>query len=58
LLPTGRFADLAAAIPAACIGPVTADTARRLGFDVRIEAQAYTIPGLVEAILGYYAKAG
>lgn len=57
LLPAGRFAELAAAVPAACIGPVTADTARKLGFDVRIEAQTYTIPGLVEAILGYYAKA-
>jgi uroporphyrinogen III methyltransferase/synthase len=57
LLPAGRFADLAAAVPAACIGPVTADTARQLGFDVRVEAQTYTIPGLVEAILGYYAKA-
>ena len=56
LLPAGRFADLAAAVPAACIGPVTAGTARQLGFDVRIEAQTYTIPGLVEAILGYYAK--
>jgi uroporphyrinogen-III synthase len=39
-------ADLAASLPAACIGPVTADTARQLGFDVRIEARAYTIPGL------------
>jgi uroporphyrinogen III methyltransferase/synthase len=57
LLPAARFADLAAAVPAACIGPVTADTARGLGFDVRIEAQTYTIPGLVEAILEYYAKA-
>jgi uroporphyrinogen III methyltransferase/synthase len=57
LLPAGRFADLAAAVPAACIGPVTAATARQLGFDVRIEAQTYTIPGLVASILAYYAKA-
>jgi len=56
LLPAGRFADLATAVPAACIGPVTADTARQLGFDVRIEAQTYSIPGLVEAILGFYAR--
>jgi uroporphyrinogen III methyltransferase/synthase len=55
-LPADRFADLAAAVPTACIGPITADTARRLGFNVRIEAQTYTIPGLVEAILGYYSK--
>jgi len=50
LLPADRFADLTTGVPAACIGPITADTARQMGFDVRIEAQSYTIPGLVEAI--------
>jgi uroporphyrinogen III methyltransferase/synthase len=55
LLPEVRFGELLAGVPAACIGPVTADTARQLGFDVRIEAQSYTIPGLCEAILAYYS---
>ena len=56
LLPEARFGELAAGVAAACIGPVTAATARQLGFDVRIEAQTYTIPGLCEAILAYYSN--
>ncbi|MCL5057939.1 MAG: uroporphyrinogen-III C-methyltransferase [Actinobacteria bacterium] len=35
----------------ACIGPVTAETARNTGIGVDIEARSYTIDGLVEAIL-------
>ena len=35
----------------ASIGPITADTARELGFKVDISAEEYTIPGLCEAIL-------
>jgi uroporphyrinogen III methyltransferase / synthase len=34
----------------ACIGPITADTARELGLRVDAEADQYTIPGLVEAV--------
>jgi uroporphyrinogen III methyltransferase / synthase len=56
LLPASRFHELAGSVPAACIGPITADTARSLGFDVRIVAHTYTIPGLCEAILALYAR--
>jgi uroporphyrinogen III methyltransferase / synthase len=35
----------------ACIGPVTAATARRLGLDVTIEADVHTIPGLLDALV-------
>lgn len=35
----------------ACIGPVTAETAVALGFNVRVMADEYTIDGLLEAIL-------
>lgn len=35
----------------ACIGPVTADTARRLGLRVAITARDYTTRGLVQAIV-------
>jgi uroporphyrinogen III methyltransferase/synthase len=38
-------------VKVACIGPVTADTARRCGFSVDIEAKSYTIDGLVEALV-------
>jgi uroporphyrinogen III methyltransferase / synthase len=34
----------------ACIGPITADTARGHGIRVDVEAREYTIPGLVEAV--------
>lgn len=35
----------------ACIGPVTAQTARELGLHPRIEATTFTIDGLIEAIV-------
>jgi uroporphyrinogen-III synthase len=35
----------------ACIGPITSQTARECGLIVHIEAQEYTIAGLVEAII-------
>lgn len=35
----------------ACIGPVTAETAAKLGFDVKVMAREYTIDGLLQAIL-------
>ncbi len=34
----------------ACIGPITAETARSLGLEVTVEAQTHTIAGLVEAL--------
>jgi uroporphyrinogen-III synthase len=34
----------------ASIGPITSATLREFGLPVDIEAQEYTIPGLVEAI--------
>ncbi len=37
----------------ACIGPVTARTARELGLPVSIEAQVSTIDGLIEALSKY-----
>jgi uroporphyrinogen III methyltransferase/synthase len=35
----------------ACIGPITADTARKHGIRVDAEAREYTIPGLIEAVV-------
>src|SRR2546427_752222 len=48
---SGRFA-------AAVIGPVTAETARELGITVAIEAQDYTVPGLVDAIVRHFTDHG
>jgi uroporphyrinogen III methyltransferase/synthase len=39
-------------VRAVSIGPVTTETARRLGIAVAAQASVYTIDGLVEAILG------
>lgn len=38
----------------ACIGPITAGTARELGLKVDVVAEEYTIEGLVRSVLGYY----
>lgn len=41
-------------LPTACIGPVTAETARELGLDVQIEARHYTVEGLLKAIKEWF----
>jgi uroporphyrinogen III methyltransferase / synthase len=52
-----RYLDAAGpdAVPpvVACIGPITADTARRHGLDVTIEADVHTIPGLLDALVAW-----
>lgn len=45
-------------IRGACIGPVTAETARDLGIEVAVEARTHTIAGLVEAIEHYFRGEG
>jgi uroporphyrinogen III methyltransferase/synthase len=54
-----RFVELAGAdrVPplVACIGPVTAATARRLGLAVHVEAPVHTIDGLVDALVAHWA---
>ena len=44
------------AVKAASIGPITSASARQLGFEVVLEAAESTIPGLVEAITGYFER--
>jgi uroporphyrinogen III methyltransferase/synthase len=56
LLPADRFKQLLDGIRIASIGPITAETAKELGFDVHILADTFTIAGLYEAILKYYRK--
>jgi uroporphyrinogen-III synthase len=40
----------------ACIGPITAQTARELGLHPQIEAATFTIDGLIEAIVQHEGK--
>ena len=54
LLPAENFTELIQGVTIASIGPITSDTAEKLGFDVHITAESYTIAGLVEAILQNY----
>ena len=55
-----HFVDLLGddAVPptVACIGPVTAATARELGLRVDVEATTHTIPGLVQALEAHFAR--
>ena len=53
LLPPERVDRLMAGVSVASIGPITSQTARDLGFSVAIEADSFTIPGLVQAILNH-----
>jgi uroporphyrinogen III methyltransferase/synthase len=46
-----RLAGIPEGVPAVCIGPVTADTARRAGFEVTAVAEPHTIEGLVQAVI-------
>ena len=55
LVPAENFKSLIQDVTVACIGPITADTARDLGFDIHIIAESFTIPGLCEAIRQYYS---
>jgi uroporphyrinogen III methyltransferase/synthase len=43
-------------IAIACIGPVTARTAKAWGMNVAIQPKEYTIPGLTQAIAEYFKK--
>jgi uroporphyrinogen III methyltransferase/synthase len=54
LTPETSFKQLLAPVTIACIGPITADTARDLGFHVHLVAETYTIPGLVDALIAHY----
>lgn len=51
---TGRFGNSAPLV--ACIGPITAMTARRLGYTVDIVATDYTTDGLMRALAEHYAN--
>ena len=54
LLPPESIENLMNSVVIASIGPITADTAKQLGFAVDIIADSYTIPGLCAAILEFY----
>ncbi len=50
-LLAGANAGFPADARVACIGPITADAARRQGMDVTAVAREYTVPGLIQAVV-------
>lgn len=56
LIPDDMFFSLLNKVTVACIGPITADTAKELGFNVHIIADEFTIPGLCQAIVRHYSS--
>lgn len=48
------LSSLLQSVVVACIGPITADTARSYGIIPTIVAPEYTIPGLAQAIVKYF----
>lgn len=54
MLASPDLQSLLAGVTVACIGPVTADTAREMGMAVDVMAKEYTIDGLVAAILEHF----
>jgi uroporphyrinogen III methyltransferase/synthase len=52
----GEHADaVAEGFTVACIGPVTADAARALGWPVHVVATEYTARGLIDALSAHFA---
>jgi uroporphyrinogen III methyltransferase/synthase len=54
LLESQDAAKLLKGVTIASIGPITSDTARALGIKPNLEADPFTIPGLVDELLSYY----
>lgn len=54
LLEKGGLKDRLKGITVACIGPITAQTAKKLGMKVHIVPKKYTIPALVDAIVKHF----
>src|SRR5439155_1547972 len=52
----GREAAACGRFVVAGIGPVTAASARELGLSVAVEAEEYTVPGLVDALAGHFTR--
>ena len=50
--------DALARTAIACIGPITAETARDAGLKVDVVSAEHTVSGLVEALKAYYTEGG
>ncbi|HRX05364.1 MAG TPA: uroporphyrinogen-III synthase, partial [Anaerolineae bacterium] len=48
--------DDLAGVCLACVGPITAETARKLGLTVQVVPQEHTIAALVNTLEAYFAQ--
>ena len=55
MLSVNNDISVLSGVTVACIGPVTASTAKEFGLDAKIVAKEHTISGLVRAIEEYYS---
>ena len=49
-----ELAEIQGKLKVASIGPITSETAKKLGFKVDVSPDEYTIVGLTQSIIGYY----
>lgn len=56
LFDTNDLSKILHGISIACIGDITADTAKEYGLTVDIQPEEFTIPALAEAIAYYYSR--
>lgn len=54
LFSEDEFSELVCNIKVAAIGPVTKETAQKLGLNVKVTAKQYTTDGLIEALKEFY----
>ncbi|MHB8138773.1 MAG: uroporphyrinogen-III C-methyltransferase [Smithellaceae bacterium] len=52
----GAGSELPSHVKIACIGPVTAATAKKAGFQIDISQEEYTMEGLVQSLTKYFAS--
>ena len=56
LFDTNDLSKVLHGVAIACIGDITADTAKEYGLTVNIEPLQFTVPALAEAIANYYSR--
>ena len=56
LIPKDKFKELLSDVTVACIGPITADTARYFELEVDIEAEEYTLEGLISKLVEFISN--
>ncbi len=55
LIPKDRLKELLSDVTVACIGPITANTARDFELKVHLEADEYTIEGLISKLVEFFS---